>query len=78
MLAKGMIMVMIHAGLPDLTPLQVLNRFLDRASLDRVALRAHQVASIGGSASRASGMSFLNFFAKLRKHTSLVPSGPAA
>ena len=30
-----MVMVIIHAGLSDLTPLQVLNRFLDRASLDR-------------------------------------------
>src|SRR6185312_16557932 len=31
----------------------------------------------GGELSRASGMSFLSFCAKLLRHTSLVPSGPA-
>ena len=31
----------------------------------------------GGEARRASGISRLSFFAKLRKHTSLFPRGPA-
>ena len=31
----------------------------------------------GGRSSRASGISRLSFCAKLRRHTSLVPSGPA-